>query len=179
MVDQVLAETGHSLVQLDAIAFGEGPGSFTGLRIAVGVTQGLAFGADVPVVPVSSLLAQAQRVEHESVLAAFDARMNELYWCSYEMDSHGSLRPQHDVALGPASSVVLSPDRSWVAAGTGADRYLDQICESNSGVTVELLPQSFPHAADVALAGRRLLEAGGGMDARDARPRYVRDRVTG
>ena len=80
MVEAVLAESGYSLGQMDALAFGRGPGSFTGLRIGAGVVQGLAFGADLPVVPVSTLAALAQGQDATRVLAAIDARMGQLYW---------------------------------------------------------------------------------------------------
>ena len=89
MVDELMAEADISIEQVDAIAFGRGPGAFTGLRIAVGVTQGIAFGADLPVVPVSTLAALAQGSESNSVLAAIDARMDEVYWGAYQRSSAG------------------------------------------------------------------------------------------
>ena len=93
MVEQLLAKAELSLQQLDALAFGRGPGAFTGVRIATGVVQGMAYGADLPVVPVSTLQALAQRTYHEycheHVLAAFDARMNEVYWAAYQLDGSG------------------------------------------------------------------------------------------
>src|SRR5258707_1196536 len=80
MVQEILSESGVALTQLDALAFGRGPGSFTSLRIGAGVTQGLAFGADLPVVPVSSLAVLAQGENAAKILAAFDARMRQVYW---------------------------------------------------------------------------------------------------
>jgi tRNA threonylcarbamoyladenosine biosynthesis protein TsaB len=89
MTQEALAEAGVALTQIDAVAFGRGPGSFTGLRICAGVAQGLAFGADVPVLPVSSLAALAQGIEAPGVLAAFDARMDQLYWGAYVRNARG------------------------------------------------------------------------------------------
>jgi tRNA threonylcarbamoyladenosine biosynthesis protein TsaB len=89
MVDELLAESGFALARFDAIAFGRGPGSFTGLRIGAGVAQGLAFGADIPVTPISSLAALAQGVDAPRVLAAFDARMNQVYCGAYVKNAQG------------------------------------------------------------------------------------------
>ena len=80
MIDELLSEAGISMRQLDAVAFGEGPGSFTGLRISAGVAQGIAFGADIPAVPVSCLAAIAQKQGREKVVAAIDAKRSKVYW---------------------------------------------------------------------------------------------------
>ena len=83
MIETLLSEAGCAPTQLDALAFGRGPGAFVGVRIATGVAQGIAFAADLPVIPVSSLAAMAQSVEHGNVYSAIDARMNEVYWGAY------------------------------------------------------------------------------------------------
>ncbi len=105
MVDQLLAESGHKLGELDAIAFDRGPGSFTGLRITAGVVQGLAYGADLPVVAVSSLAALA-RAHHQAtgatfVLSAIDARMGEVYWGAYRIDPQGIPQLQGEEMVVP------------------------------------------------------------------------------
>ena len=107
MLDELLSEAGLSVSQLDALAFGRGPGAFTGVRIATGVIQGVAFAADLPVVPVSTLRALAQRTyneyNHTNVLTAFDARMDEVYWAAYQLDDNGLMSLVGEEA-------VLSPD---------------------------------------------------------------------
>ncbi|MDM8563559.1 tRNA (adenosine(37)-N6)-threonylcarbamoyltransferase complex dimerization subunit type 1 TsaB, partial [Candidatus Marithioploca araucensis] len=96
MADELLTEAGLKPIELEGIAFGRGPGSFTGLRIASGVAQGIAFAADIPVAPISSLatLAQAAYIENgaQKVLAAIDARMSEVYWGMYVIDKQGIMR---------------------------------------------------------------------------------------
>ena len=111
MVDEVLAESGLSLTQLDALAFGRGPGSFTGLRIGTGVVQGLGFGADLPVVPVSSLATLAQGQDARCVLAAFDGRMSQVYWGAYLSNADGlvELRGREQV-LAPCDVPLPGPN---------------------------------------------------------------------
>ena len=115
MLDELLSEAGLAISQLDALAFGRGPGAFTGVRIATGVIQGIAFGADLPVVPVSTLRALAQRAfqeyQHANVLTAFDARMDEVYWASYQLAENGLMRLQgvlkaHDKGVEDAAKAV-------------------------------------------------------------------------
>ncbi|HED40783.1 MAG TPA: tRNA (adenosine(37)-N6)-threonylcarbamoyltransferase complex dimerization subunit type 1 TsaB, partial [Chromatiales bacterium] len=96
MIDSLLSEAGITLAQMDAIAFGRGPGAFTGVRIGVGVVQGLAFSIERPVVPVSSLAAMAYgamaKFNATNVLAGIDARMGEVYWGAYQRSSDGGMR---------------------------------------------------------------------------------------
>ncbi len=178
MVENILAEAGLSVSLCDAIAFGQGPGSFTGLRIGVGVAQGLAFGADIPVVPVSSLLAQASRVEAQNVLAAFDARMGQIYWGTYSMGHDGTMLPEEGVGLSEAGAVRLRSNQTWVAAGTGCDKYRALIEQVNAGTGITFIQGSYPHALDVAKVGSILYEQGKAIPAEMAVPDYVRNQVT-
>ena len=179
MVEQIMAEADVELHQCDTIAFGEGPGSFTGLRIGVGVAQGLAFGVDIPVVPVSSLQGQANRYPTARSLCAFDARMGEIYWCPYQLGSDGLMAPSADVVLSTPEEVKLDPECVWFALGTGCDRYQDVLKAGNSTVQINLIAGSFPHALDVAKVAVQNYKAGKTLPAENAAPCYVRNKVTG
>ena len=178
MVGQVLGESGLALNQCDAIAFGRGPGSFTGLRIGVGVVQGLAFGADIPVVPVSSLRAQAERAGAVNVLAAFDARMGQLYWALHRAGENGAQSEIDGIKLTSAEQVSVPAGEAWSAAGTGCDLYRDAIESANPGSKINFVPRSYPHAADVARLGVVEYRAGNLVSATQAAPEYVRNQVT-
>lgn len=177
MIERILDEAGTKLYQCDAIAFGEGPGSFTGLRIGVGVAQGLAYGADIPVIPVSSLHAQANRHPAPRSLCAFDARIGQIYWCSYKL-TDGVMEPTSDIALSVPEEVRLEPEHTWVALGTGCDRYQDKLEMSNSDTSIRFIGSSFPHALDVARVAVRKKGSDGTLPAEQATPHYVRDKVT-
>jgi tRNA threonylcarbamoyladenosine biosynthesis protein TsaB len=180
MVDSVLAEGGIALGALDAIAFGRGPGGFTGVRLAASVAQGLAFGAQVGVVPISDLAAVAQRVVQltpaaRRVLVANDARMKEIYWAWFEFDGvlvSGAER------VSAAAEVLLTPEPGgvWAAAGRGLLAWpaLAERCRaSGAELHVDLLPR----ASEVLALARLAVEAGEILDPADALPVYVRDRV--
>ena len=177
MVQQVLAESGLSLKQLDAIAFSRGPGSFTSLRIGAGVVQGLAFGANLPVVPVSSLAVLAQSVDAPKVLAAFDARMNQVYWGEYVRDDKGLMRlTGTEIVIAPAA-VPLSEGSGWIGAGSGWDQYASVLTTRLGNHASEWRKKIFPKARHVAELGMELLKAGKTVIAEQALPVYVRDEV--
>jgi len=177
MVQQVLAESGLSLKQLDAIAFSRGPGSFTSLRIGAGVVQGLAFGANLPVVPVSSLAVLAQGVDASKVLAAFDARMNQVYWGAYVRNEKGLVELEgQEIVIAPA--VVPLPEGSgWVGAGSGWDQYAAILTARAGSHVSEWRKQVFPNARQVAELGLELLKLGQTVTAEQALPVYIRDEV--
>jgi len=180
MIDSVLAEGGVPLSALDAIAFGRGPGGFTGVRLAASVAQGLAFGAQVGVVPVSNLAAVAQRVVQSNpslrrVLVANDARMKEVYWAWFEVD--GALRSGAE-HVSAAAAVTLPPDSSgaWAAAGRGLKAW-PELAERASAAGAELHVDLLPRAREVLTLARLAAAAGQILDPGDALPVYVRDRV--
>ncbi|MHB8744362.1 MAG: tRNA (adenosine(37)-N6)-threonylcarbamoyltransferase complex dimerization subunit type 1 TsaB [Sulfuricaulis sp.] len=177
MVHDVLAEAGLGLKQLDAIAFGRGPGSFTGLRISAGVVQGLAFGADLPVLPVSSLAALAQGAAALKVLAAFDARMNQVYWGAF-------IRNSQDVVELSGAERVLTPndipipiDSGWIGAGSGWDQYSSVLMQRFNDHVLEWRAQCFPRARFVAQLGALAYARGEALAAEQALPVYVRDEI--
>ena len=173
MVDSLLAEAGILLAQLDAIAFGRGPGSFTGLRIGAGVAQGLAFAANLPVVPVSSLTALAQGVDGNKVLAALDARMGQVYWGAYRRDAAGLMEPvQNEGVMNPAVAPFPAAG-PWVGAGPGWDVYTTALTERVGAAlgrhAAGVLPRA-RHVAALAISGPRLRPE-------EAIPVYLRDDV--
>jgi tRNA threonylcarbamoyladenosine biosynthesis protein TsaB len=181
MVDSVLAEGGIALSALDAIAFGRGPGGFTGVRLAASVAQGLAFGAQVGVVPISDLAAVAQRVVQQDssirrVLVANDARMKEVYWALFEVD--GGLRSGAEHVSAPADVLLpLEPGGVWAAAGRGLLAWPD-LAERCRVAGAQLQVDLLPRASEVLALARLAAAAGQILDPADALPVYVRDRVT-
>ena len=177
MVHEVLAEAGLVLTQLDAIAFGRGPGSFTGLRISAGVTQGLAFGANLPVVPVSSLAALAQGVDASKVLAAIDARKNQVYWAVYQRNSQGIVELVDKESVVAPYDVKLPEGKDWVGAGSGWDEYAAVLMERLIDHATEWRPQCFPRARFVAQLGAEAQEKNASLTPELALPVYLRDEV--
>lgn len=181
MVQRLLAAAETPLGALDGIAFGRGPGAFTGLRIAAGVTQGLAFGADLPVVPVSSLAALAHGAWRlhgaQQVLAALDARMQEVYWGGWQVEGVGQLRLQGVEQVLPPASAPRPEGAGWFAAGHGWAAYdallTPRFADCLAGRDVGLLPR----AHDVALIGAALARQGRLRPAAEAQPVYLRDQV--
>jgi tRNA threonylcarbamoyladenosine biosynthesis protein TsaB len=173
MVEELLAESGLRLNQLDGFAFGRGPGSFTGLRIGCAVVQGLAFAADRPVVPVSSLAALAQAAPAERVLACFDARMGEVYWGAYRRGTAGLVTLVGEEGVAPPARVACPPDGEWEGIGVGWSAYREGLPQ---GIRIHAEPR-WPHAREVALLGARGLAAGQAVSAAEAIPVYLRDRV--
>ena len=184
MIDDLLKDAGIELADIDGLIFGQGPGSFTGVRIGVGVAQGLAFSANLPVVGVSSLQAMAQQafIKHgeKQVIAAIDARMSEVYNGYYELDGHNIMQAQQAEAVTPPenlaeqlSSVVNTPT---YAVGTGWDAYADTLSTLKSNeASPDIL---FPSAEAMLAIGIAKLEQGQGVSAELAQPVYVRDTVS-
>ena len=177
MVDELMAEAGLSINQVDAIAFGRGPGAFTGLRIAVGVTQGIAFGANLPVVPVSTLAALAQGSESDKVLAAIDARMDEVYWGVYQRNSTGQMVLCGEEAVLPPGQVPLPEGDGWFGVGTGWGSYSTVLAKRCGDQLTGWNGEALPHAADVAELGIAGFNAGEATSAEQAIPVYLRDQV--
>lgn len=186
MMDEVLAEGSAGLAALDAIAFGRGPGSFTGVRLAASITQGLAFGAGVPVVPVSDLRALAQRVLEADpaatrVLVCNDARMGEVYWGCFERPASGSAGEVGAERVGRPSAVALPP--GWTrgaavqGAGSGFAAY-PELRSALAGRLGEVHEGWLPRAIEIAVIAAAEVAAGRALPAEQALPVYLRDDVT-
>jgi tRNA threonylcarbamoyladenosine biosynthesis protein TsaB len=180
MVDDLLADAQLSLTALDAIAFGRGPGSFTGVRLAATVTQGLAFGAGLGIVPVSDLRAVAQRTGKQHVLVCNDARMSEVYWCYFKRAVDDLMQPEveervskpGDVKLPTVSAIVTAAGRGFLAYGAALRQAVPTVDRSD-----EELLRLLPHAREIALLSVPAVTAGELMPPEAAIPVYLRDNV--
>jgi tRNA threonylcarbamoyladenosine biosynthesis protein TsaB len=179
MVNGVLEEAGMSLGMLDGIAAGVGPGSFTGVRISVAVAQGLAFGADLPVVPVSTLESLALRELDqgaERVLACLDARMGEVYFEAFAADPERALRSLGAPAVAPPSSVKCPTPVRFSGIGRGFAAY--PALARLPGLALRPgADRALPDAREMAALGALRLRTGGGLDPADLDPLYVRNKV--
>ena len=178
MISEVLAEAGIAKTAIEAIAFGRGPGAFTGLRIAVGVVQGLAFALELPVLPVSNLAAIAQRAYREhgvsQVAVAIDARMDEVYWgCFTLVNGEVSLQGMEAVVAPEGAQLPRNAQGDWFAAGTGWQAYAERIAVPVSAKDAQLLP----HAADILTLAKGMWQRGESIAAQAAQPIYLRDQV--
>jgi len=180
-IQRLLDQAKLTLTDLDGIAFGAGPGSFTGVRVACGVAQGLAFGANLPVVGVNVLTALAEASGAEKVIVATDARMREVYHAIYERrNSEGKDSDWH--ALHAAG--VYKPDAvpsidgtGWVGAGTAWGVYDEVLSQQYADQVVSKHPAMTPAAAAIMALALPVFEAGEAKPAEQARPVYIRNRV--
>lgn len=175
MISALLQATGHKLQAIDGIAFGKGPGSFTGVRIACGVAQGLAFGTGLNVVGVCTLQALAEATGRDKVIAALDARMGELYFAVYEKLA-GVWTTVSEPCLCRADSAPAVAGSGWFGCGSGfalndalSARYGTQLCAVDA--------QAVPQAAAVARLAAAEFARGNAVDAALALPLYLRDKV--
>jgi len=176
MVDELLRRHGLRLKNLDGIAFGRGPGSFTGLRIACGVTQGLALGAALPVVGVSTLLALAEAARSEHAVCCLDARMGEIYHAAYSRSGE-EWRAVHEASLCAPGAAPSLPAGAWTGCGSGFAAHGEALKRRYGERLAEVRPDLYPCARDIARLGARELESGGGVPAEQALPVYIRDKV--
>ncbi|ESS58115.1 tRNA threonylcarbamoyl adenosine modification protein YeaZ [Enterobacter cloacae S611] len=182
LVRAALADADVKLTDLDALAFGRGPGSFTGVRIGIGIAQGLALGAELPMIGVSTLATMAQGAWRKTgatrVLAAIDARMGEVYWAEYQRDADG-------VWHGEETEAVLKPeavserlqqlDGSWAMVGTGWGAWPE--LAANSPVTLTDGEMLLPTAEDMLPIARQLFAAQKWVAVEQAEPVYLRNEV--
>ncbi len=173
LIQQLLGDAGLALAELDAIVFGRGPGSFTGLRTACSVAQGLAFGAKVPLLPVDTLLAVAEEARHafgaQQVVAVLDARMDQLYAARYDFAAHGPLGGDDEPLL--LSPEALEVPAGWALAGNAFAAYGARLAQATARHS------ALPTATALLRLAPALLAAGRTVPAAQAWPLYVRDKV--
>jgi tRNA threonylcarbamoyladenosine biosynthesis protein TsaB len=181
MIESLLLEAGIKVAQLDALAFGRGPGSFTGVRIAASVVQGIAFAAELPVVPVSTLAALALGAMRESgeaqVLAALDARKHEIYWGAYRHvdEELACLQGEERVCL--PENIAAPQYHSWVGAGSGWAAYGPLLLKQAGERVQRVLPDLEPLARDVARLAIDAFRKGRVVSPEQACPVYLRNNV--
>jgi tRNA threonylcarbamoyladenosine biosynthesis protein TsaB len=182
LVEEMLARHHITLSQLDALAFGRGPGSFTGVRIGIGIAQGLAFGAGLPLLGISTLMTMAeaawQRHGASRVLAAIDARMGEVYWAEYQRSEAGLWQ-------GEASEAVLKPEAAlarmqqlsgtWMTVGTGWSAWPQLSAES--ALTLQASDITLPAAEAMLPLAQQLWQQGGALPPEQVEPAYLRNEV--
>ena len=182
LIEELLLAQQLDLTQLDALAFGRGPGSFTGVRIGIGIAQGLALGAALPMIGISTLATLAEgawRLQGATrVLTAIDARMGEVYWAEYQRDESG-------VWQGETSESVLSPEAAltrmqalsgeWMTAGTGWQAY--PALQQGHALTLHASEVTLPAAEDMLPLATLALQQGMTLQPENAEPTYLRNEV--
>jgi tRNA threonylcarbamoyladenosine biosynthesis protein TsaB len=186
MLDQCLAEAQLKLSALDAIAASVGPGAFTGVRISVAVAQGLAFGAGLPVIPITTLEALAFQLlqtdestpqpEERRAMACLDARMGEVYWGCFIADAAQGLRASNTPAVSAPQKVVLPPDGVYHGIGRGFAAYPSLAALPRIRVDAAY-SQSLPQAREMARLGALRFALGAAVDPAQLNPLYLRDKV--
>jgi len=181
MLDELLDEAGIVAGDLDALAFGRGPGAFTGVRIATGVAQGIAFGLDLPVLRISTLATLAQGAARAysagRVVPAIDARMGEVYWGAYMQDAEGVMRPALEEEVSAPERVALPQGTGWYGTGSGWRTHGGALAARLGTALERDLGHALPHAADMIPLARAAWTAGEAVTAAEAVPVYLRDRV--
>ncbi len=184
MMDNVLSQAGVGISVVDALAFGRGPGSFTGVRVGVGVAQGIAFARDIPVISISSLAAVAQgaadELDIDHLAVAMDARMGEIYCASYQRENGLVKRIDEERVCPPQDfSPASAPDSSqvWVGVGTGWREYDAILRECFINQLSQVSVDHYPRATSIVKLAKLAAEAGHVLPAEQAMPVYLRNNV--
>jgi tRNA threonylcarbamoyladenosine biosynthesis protein TsaB len=181
MVDALLAEAESELASLDGLAFGRGPGAFTGVRIATGIIQGLAFASDLPVVPISTLAAMAQGAADQSntILSAIDARMGEIYWAIFTVGDDGLVKPQSDEQVTKPEALNIEITTKCFGVGTGWGSYEDILSRKAGDNLKGFHANYYPRASNILALAEKEFKSGNTVAAAEALPIYLRNKVTG
>jgi len=180
MMNTLFQQADTTISTVDVVAFGRGPGSFTGVRVGVGVTQGIAFARDIPVIPISTLLAVAQdaadKLDVDHIAVAMDARMGEIYCASYQRQN-GIVELIGSERVCPPEQFKPDSKQQWVGVGTGWREY-DAILRDNfAGKLADVAVDHYPNAAVMIKLATIEADAGRMLTAEQAIPVYLRDNV--
>jgi tRNA threonylcarbamoyladenosine biosynthesis protein TsaB len=180
MMDELFVEAKTSISEINAVAFGRGPGSFTGVRVGVGVAQGIAFARDIPVIPISSLAANAQGVvdtfNTDYIAVAMDARMGEIYCANFQVVD-GLVVLLDDEKVSPPEKFKPISQQAWVGIGTGWAEYESILTENFVGQLEHVSAACFPQAASIIKLAQQEAKAGRLLPADQALPVYLRNNV--
>lgn len=175
-IQKLLTSANMQLTDLNGLVFGAGPGSFTGVRIAAGVAQGLAFGANLQVTGVCTLMALAQASGADKVIACLDARMGEVYHAAYVREN-GVWQTVCEPGLYKPDAVPAIAGTDWVAAGSGWQTYAEILAVKYDAQLTRVLPQLLPQAHAMIELAQPIFASGQALNAADAMPIYIRNRV--
>ncbi|TJZ78842.1 tRNA (adenosine(37)-N6)-threonylcarbamoyltransferase complex dimerization subunit type 1 TsaB [Chitiniphilus eburneus] len=175
-LETLLAETGIARGELEGIAYGMGPGSFTGLRIGCGIAQGLAFGLGVKLVGISTLAALAAGCDAPRVYACLDARMNQVYAAAFEQ-VNGDWREVTAAVVSDPQAVPLPEGEGWIGVGSGFAAHGDALAQRLGAQLGTMLPDHFPQARDLLRLALPVFERGDALAPEDAPLVYLRDKV--
>ena len=180
MVESLLAEAQLTPNQLDVVAYGCGPGSFMGARIATSVAQGIAFAADLPVIPVSTLQVVAQtsfqRYGWKDVLAAWDARLHAIYWGAYRLDETKIMIEAQSQALSKPEEIVVPSGENWYAVGNAWEVYSGQLTHIISACKTTCI-DIYPQGSALVQIAEVAYQKGEMISPFQAKPVYLRDQV--
>ena len=176
VLGELLQQARLDIHAIEGIAYGAGPGSFTGLRIACGVAQGLALARNLPVAGIGSLLALAEDCGADKVIACLDARMGEVYHAVY-LKSGGNWIEMHAPALYKPDTVPQVEGADWIGCGSGFRVHGAALAKCYAGSISRTDPDAIPNAAAMLRLAREVFASGQGVDAAAAAPRYIRDKV--
>ena len=179
MIDSLLQEADIGVNSLDAIAFGCGPGAFTGVRIAVGVTQGLAYPHDIPVIPVSTLATLAQQFseKYDHIAVAIDARMKEIYWGLYKVSKDNLAETIKKEKVCLPKNISSPADGDWLGVGSGWKIYAKDIESEFKCKIIDIKDDAYPHAKNVIQLAKPSYINGKFISADRASPTYLRDKI--
>lgn len=177
MVHELLEEAALALQQLDGIVFGAGPGSFTGLRIACGVAQGLAYATNLPAIGISTLEAMAQQIEGQKIIVALDARMGEIYHAAYQKAANFDWKVISPPTLCLPQHAPLVPGNGWIGCGSGFDVYHKELSALYSENLHQVHHKLHPQAEEIAQLALPKFTDGSTTDPANVTPVYIRNKV--